>query len=228
MSELSITLPSGIARYEDQVPYPTKAASAPKDLGQTASTPGDHGGESGPQAEDDKEELIAFQISTNAAIRRLLNRVHSMVYDSSDQFRLARVEYVSWLLRVAEDFWSYHESIYNSIPHFLFLSKPEEHPEPLFNAGSPQSQQYSRIRGLSNNPWNVLRLKGRYEAAKHIIHRPFFDYVLLNMDHVQTHPNRDIILQKCGLCLQGCRGFIFVFNVETLNSVTCLFATGMA
>jgi hypothetical protein len=228
MSELSITLPSGIARYEDQVPYPTKAASAPQDLGQNASTPRDHGGESGPQAEDDKEELIAFQISTNAAIRRLLNRVHSMVYDSSDQFRLARVEYVSWLLRVAEDFWSYHESIYNSIPHFLFLSKPEEHPEPLFNAGSPQSQQYSRIRGLSNNPWNVLRLKGRYEAAKHIIHRPFFDYVLLNMDHVQTHPNRDVILQKCGLCLQGCRGFISVFNVETLNSVTCLFATGMA
>lgn len=180
------------------------------------------------QTEDEKAELIAFQISTYAAIRRLLNRVHSMVYDSKDQFRLTSVEYVSWLLRVAEDFWSYHESIYNNIPQFLFLSKPQEPLQPLVAQGDAQSPQSSRTHGLSNNPWNVLRLKGRYEAAKHIIHRPFFDYVLLNMNHVQTHPDREVILQKCRLCLLGCAGFISVFDVEALNSVTCLFATGMA
>ncbi|KAH6662927.1 hypothetical protein F5X68DRAFT_178041 [Plectosphaerella plurivora] len=228
MSEISIILPSGIARYEDQVPYPTRSASNAQVSAEETPRESDNTSEIAPQTEDEREELIAFQISTNAAIRRLLNRVHSMVYDSKDQFRLTSVEYISWLLRVAEDFWSYHESIYNNIPHFLFQSKPQEPLQPLFAPGEPQSPQSSRTHGLSNNPWNVLRLKGRYEAAKHIIHRPFFDYVLLNMGHVQTHPDREVILQKCGLCLLGCAGFISVFDVEALNSVTCLFATGMA
>ncbi|KAM0335306.1 hypothetical protein ACHAQA_000351 [Verticillium albo-atrum] len=228
MSEISVTLPSGIARYEDQVPYPTRVMSPGQDSNREVRSPEDQMNGVSPAAsiEDDKEELVAFQISTNAAIRRLLNRVHSMVYDSKDQFRLTRVEYVKWLLRISEDFWSYHDTIYRNIPHFLFVSQPEGNSDPF--GSSPQTPGFSRLRGLSNNPWNVLRLEGRYHAAKHIIHRPFFDYALLNMEHIQTHPDRETILQKCGLCLQGCKGFFSVFDVDEVNSMTCLFATGMA
>lgn len=206
MSEISVTLPSGIARYEDQVPYPTRVAST------SPPTPGLQ-----PAAD---EELVAFQISTNAAIRRLLNRVHSMVYDTRDQPRLTRVEYVAWLLRVSDDFRSYHDTVYRSIPRFLL----ETHPRGAGNGNNTSA----RGPGLGNNPWNVTRLEGRRHAAQHIIHRPFFDYVLLNMAHVPSHPDRDLILEKCALCLEGCAGFFDVFDVEEVNSTTSLFATGMA
>ncbi|KAL6410986.1 C6 finger domain-containing protein [Ilyonectria robusta] len=228
MSEISITLPSGIARCEDQVPYPAQVMRVRQDSHHGIPSPEVQVAGTSPATsrEDGNEELVAFQISTNAAIRRLLNRVHSMVYDSKDQFRMTRVEYVEWLLRVSEDFWSYHDTIYRNIPHFLLVSHPDENHNHF--ASSPQTPGFSRLHGLRNNPWNVLRLEGRYHAAKHIIHRPFFDYVLLNMEHIQTHPDREVILQKCGLCLQGCRGFFSVFDVEEVNSMTCLFATGMA
>lgn len=180
---------------------------------------------------DGVEELAAFQISTNVAIRRLLNSIHSMVYDSKDHFRMMRVDYVRWLLRVAEDFGSYHGTIYRSVPQFLLASSSLQwgsvnlsDAQPQLPDGAPSPSSASE---LGSNPWNVLRLQGRYYASQHIIHRPFVDYVLLNMDQIQTHPDLEIILQKCKLCLEGCKGFISVFNVNEANSLTCLFATGM-
>ncbi|KPM38482.1 hypothetical protein AK830_g8086 [Neonectria ditissima] len=223
MSELCVTLPSGINRYEDLIPYPTQVTSTNK--GSLYPTPSLENCTGSASPTHDNEELVAFQVSTNASIRRLLNRVHSMVYDSKDRFRMTRVEYVKWLLRVSEDFWAYHDTIYRNLPEFLLVSQPipdQSRPESAQHSGFPS------IKGLYNNPWNVLRLQGRYYAAQHIIHRPFIDYVLLNMDHIESHPDRVAILQKCGLCLEGCKGFFSVFNVEEANSLTCLFATGMA
>lgn len=224
--------PSGIARYQDLVPYPTQASptgqESPSSL--LASQIRDTGGSG-------NEELAAYQISTNIAIRRLLNRVHSMVYDTKDHFRMINVEYVQWLLRVTEDFWSYHGTIYDNVPHFLLVTPPlrrddhdrENAPSPLSTSSFHEKpRDLSNPGGLGNNPWNVYRLQGRYYASQHIIHRPFVEYVLLNMDQIQTHPDIDVILQKCALCLEGCKGFISVFNTSEANSITCLFATGMA
>lgn len=183
---------------------------------------------------DQSEELAAFQISTNVAIRRLLNSVHSLIYDSKDHFRMKRVEYVRWLLKSTGDFWSYHGTIYRNVPQFLLVSLPpwwESHdhaPGPSTPSHDARNRDGSKSEGLGNDPWNILRLQGRYYASQHIIHRPFVDYVLMNMDHIQTHPDLDIILQKCALCLEGCKGFISVFNINEGNSITCLFATGMA
>lgn len=184
---------------------------------------------------DRSEELAAFQISTNIAIRRLLNSVHSLIYDSKDHFRMKRVEYVRWLLRVTGDFWSYHGTIYRNVPQFLLVSLPPWG-ESQGHAPDPSTPSHhtryrdasSKPEGLGNDPWNILRLQGRYYASQHIIHRPFVDYVLMNMDHIQTHPDLEVILQKCALCLEGCKGFICVFNINEANSITSLFATGMA
>lgn len=223
VSEISITLPSGIARYEDLVPYPVKGH--PYRTTQTENTPGSEAATPGSSSFDRTEELVAFQISTNAAIRRFLNRVNSVVYDSKDQFRMTRANYANWLLRITEDLWSYHGAIYRNLPDFLLKSQPL--PMQLDPASSPDTPGLSRLPELGNNPWNVLRLEGRYYAGQYIIHRPFIEYVLLNVEHFPTHPCREAILQRCRQCLQGCRGFINVFDKDTANSVTGLFAAGI-
>lgn len=143
-----------------------------------------------------------------------------MFYDQKDHFRMPRVEYVAWMFRVAEDFWSYHADVYRNVPEFLFI------PRSGVDTVAPDTAHHAEI--LENNPWNVLRLKGRQYAAQHIIYRPFIDYVLLNSDQIDSHPEREAILQKCGLSLEACKGFINVFDVDEANSMTCLFATGMA
>lgn len=222
ISEISITLPSGIARYEDLVPYPdfnigeTRHESESPDIGADDVMTG---------LSSSKEELIAFQISTNAAIRRFLNRVNSVVYDSKEQYRMARPDYATWLLRITSDLWAHHSAVYNNLPDFLLTSKPgipsNEDPS------SPSTPGFIRSIRPTNNPWNVLRIQGRYHAGKYIIFRPFIEYVCLNLSHFDTHPSRVVILEKCRLCLEGCQGFIKVFDTEPANSITCLFATGM-
>ncbi|PNH67368.1 hypothetical protein VD0002_g2308 [Verticillium dahliae] len=44
---------------------------------------------------DRTEALVAFQISTNAAIRRFLNSVNSAAYNSKDQCRTTRANYAN-------------------------------------------------------------------------------------------------------------------------------------
>ncbi|KAM0324850.1 hypothetical protein ACHAQA_007816 [Verticillium albo-atrum] len=224
VSEVSITLPSGIARYEDIVPYPVQETPTRprKDHSAHHLSPGTMAAVSPASSSVDRtEELVAFQISTNAAIRRFLNRVNSVVYDSKDQFRMTRTNYANWLLRITEDLWSYHGAIYRNLPDFLLTSRPKK------ATGSPATPGFPSVEELGNNPWNVLRLEGRYYAGQYIIHRPFIEYVLLNMEHFQTHPCREAILERCRMCLHGCKGFINVFDVDPTNSVTCLFAAGM-
>ncbi|KAG7134632.1 hypothetical protein HYQ45_007439 [Verticillium longisporum] len=227
ISEVSITLPSGIARYEDVVPYPVQEAPSRARRPASSST-AQH---LSPRAAtaispassslDRTEELVAFQISTNAAIRRFLNRVNSVVYDSKDQFRMTRANYANWLLRITEDLWSFHGAIYRNLPDFLLTSRPRK------PTGSPATPGFPSVEELGNNPWNVLRLEGRYYAGQYIIHRPFIEYVLLNVSHFATHPCREAVLERCRLCLLGCKGFIHVFDVDPTNSVTGLFAAGM-
>ncbi|KAI8293258.1 hypothetical protein K4K57_009272 [Colletotrichum sp. SAR 10_99] len=75
-----------IARYEDVVPYP--APETPKHRQEHAaafSTPETNPTSPATSTFYRTEELVAFQISTNAAIRRFLNRVNSVIYDSKDQ-----------------------------------------------------------------------------------------------------------------------------------------------
>ncbi|KAH6616811.1 hypothetical protein C7974DRAFT_52714 [Boeremia exigua] len=223
VSEVSITLPSGITRYEDLVPYPANGQLTK--LSHMGTTPGSDGSTPGSMSFDRTDERVAFQISTNAAIRRFLNRANNFVYDSKDQFRMTRANYANWLLRITEDLWSYHGAIYQNLHDFLL--KSQFLPTHLRNASSPKPPGISWLPELGHDPWNVLRLEGRYYAGQYTIHRPFIEYVLLNMDHFQTHPCREAILERCRRCLQGCRGFIKVFDVESANSVTCLFAPGM-
>lgn len=213
VSEISITLPSGIARYEDLVPYPIQGAPSGESIEMAILRPE-------PASLDPAEELVAFQISTNAAIRRFLNHVNSVVYDSKDHFRMTRTNYANWLLRTTDDLWSYHSTIYRNLPDVL-LSRSEEQPQPGEEASPGTS------RRLGNHAWNIVRLQGRYYAGQYIVHRPFIEYVLLNVGHFHTHPCREAILERCRMCLEGCKGFIGVFDANPVNRITCLFASGM-
>ncbi|KAI1484539.1 hypothetical protein F5X96DRAFT_435421 [Biscogniauxia mediterranea] len=257
-SEIEITGPSGIAKYEDLVPYPvfgpsssssSSSAHAPPPESNTANNNtnnkgggggggggGDVAASSSPMPIHSVEELIAFQISTNAAIRRFLNRVNGLIYNSKEQYRMTRSDYATWLMRVTDDLWSHHTAIYRNVPDFLLTSRPppppQHHDHDRGEAHHHQQQQASSSflrahHALGNNPWNVLRLKGRYYAGQYIIHRPFVEYVLLNLPRFESHPCRAAVLDKCSSCLEGCRGFVRVFDTDQVNSITCLFGTGM-
>ncbi|KAF4950180.1 hypothetical protein FSARC_13286 [Fusarium sarcochroum] len=224
ISEISVVSPSGIARYENKIPYP-------------AFTTENHPvSPSGLESSElcsirSQEELVAFQITTNSAIRRFLNTVNSVVYDDKEQFRTRKSNYASWLLRIAEDLWSHHSAIYRNLPQFLLTTSSQDVPMTGADSSSPASLQSptARIQGLptGNNSWNILRLKGRYYAGQYIIHRPFIEFIVLNIDNFETHPCKEAVLKRSKYCLDGCMGFIKVFDVETANSLTCLFPTGM-
>ena len=223
ISEISIISPSGIARYEDKIPYPifaTETSNACLSASKSSENP-----------TRGQEELVAFQITTNSAIRRFLNTVNSVVYDDKEQFRTRQSNYASWLLRISEDLWSHHSAIYRNLPEFLLTTSSQDVPMTGTESTSPASLQSptARIRDLptGNNSWNILRLKGRYYAGQYIIHRPFIEFIVLNIDNFDTHPCKDAILKKSKSCLDGCMGFIKVFDVEVVNSLTCLFPTGM-
>ncbi|SCN86625.1 related to 3-oxoacyl-[acyl-carrier-protein] reductase [Fusarium fujikuroi] len=212
ISEISIVSPSGIARYEDKIPYPVFTAeshpispSAPESSEATSIR--------------SQEELVAFQITTNSAIRRFLNTVNSVVYDDKEQFRTRRSNYASWLLRISEDLWSHHSAIYRNLPEFLLSSPSQDIPMTGADTSSPASLQSptARIQGIpvGNNSWNILRLKGRYYAGQYIIHRPFIEFIVLNIDNFESHPCKDAVLRRSKSCLDGCTGFIKVFDVQT-------------
>ncbi|KAF4448693.1 oleate-activated transcription factor 1 [Fusarium austroafricanum] len=220
ISEISIVSPSGIARYEDKIPFPAFTAE------NNPISP------SGPESSDrSQEELVAFQITTNSAIRRFLNTVNSVVYDDKEQFRTRRSNYASWLLRIAEDLRSHHAAIYHNLPEFLLTNSSQDVPMTGADLSSPASLQSptARIQGIpvGNNSWNILRLKGRYYAGQYIIHRPFIEFIVLNIENFESHPCKDAVLKRSKSCLDGCMGFIKVFDVETANSLTCLFPTGL-
>jgi hypothetical protein len=225
ISEISIVSPSGIARYEDKIPYPAfNAESHPISPSVPESSEA--------STIRSQEELVAFQITTNSAIRRFLNTVNSVVYDDKEQFRTRRSNYASWLLRISEDLWSHHSAIYRNLPEFL-LSNPSQD-APMTgddDTNSPASLQSptARIQDIpvGNNSWNILRLKGRYYAGQYIIHRPFIEFIVLNIDNFESHPCKEAVLKRSKSCLDGCSGFIKVFDVQTVNSLTCLFPTGM-
>lgn len=214
MSEISVNLPSGIARYEDVIPYPIFESQETNGAGLEPAV-----------TQSESEQLVAFQISTNASIRRFLNRVNSVVYDIKEQSRMTRTNHVDWLLRTTNDLWLHHSSVYRNVPDFLLKSVPAT-AEDSQSPASPSTPGFIR-RTVGNNPWNILRLKGRYYSGQYIIHRPFVEHVLLNMSTFANDPRKPQVLEKCRACLEGCRGFINVFDVDPANSITCLFATGM-
>ncbi|KAF5573403.1 3-oxoacyl-reductase [Fusarium pseudoanthophilum] len=224
ISEISIVSPSGIARYEDKIPYPAFTA---ENHPISPSVPES----SEASSIRSQEELVAFQITTNSAIRRFLNTVNSVVYDDKEQFRTRRSNYASWLLRISEDLWSHHSAIYRNLPEFLLSNPSQDVPMTGADTSSPASLQSptARIQGIpvGNNSWNILRLKGRYYAGQYIIHRPFIEFIVLNIDNFESHPCKEAVLRRSKSCLDGCTGFIKVFDVQTVNSLTSLFPTGM-
>lgn len=171
--------------------------------------------------------IIAFQISTNASIRRALNRAISVIYDTKEQYRMARPNYAAWLIRITGDLWAHYSAVYQNLPDFLLTSSTDNTSPAAAGSFSPSTPNFIRSTELGSNPWNVIRLKGRYYAGLYFIHRHLIEFVVLNPATFDSNPSRIEVLEKCRLCLDGCRGFIRVFDVDPANSVTCLFPSGM-
>jgi hypothetical protein len=179
------------------------------------------------------QDLAAFQISANSAIRRYLNRINAVLYNPKESWRKRNhTAYATWLVKVSSELEAHHEAIHRNLPPFLLSTDTTDFAE----SSAYQSSQFLQInqtqqlndKNLTSHPWNVVRLKGRYYAGQYVIHRPFVEYVLLNPGQFSNNPLKNDMLEKCKTCIGGCCGFVKVFTNKQANCTTNLFATGMA
>lgn len=226
-SELSLGPASGIIQYEEMVPYPQADQIHIEDdivMNQDMgfNSPNDFSPRSLITAQP---ELAAFQISTNSAIRRFLNRINAVMYNPKEAWRQKNFDtYLTWLLRIASELEDHHEAIHRNLPAFLLSTDASDFWQ-LHTKGDTSELSHRR---LSNHRWNVARLRGRYFAGQYVIHRPFVEAVLYKPQEIENHPKSAELLEKCRLCIEGCSGFVRIFSTEPAYSTTNLFATGMA
>ncbi|PVH82098.1 hypothetical protein DL98DRAFT_530530 [Cadophora sp. DSE1049] len=226
--ELSLTTPSGITRYEEIVKYPTSEqtnAEYHSPMNMDTSSPSGFSDHAARLRYSTDSNLVAFQISTNSAIRRFLNRITAVMYNPHESWRKKdHTTYVSWLLKISNELQNHHEAIHSNLPHFLLSTDPQAfwHDDP--GKGTLAADH----REFSNHLWNVSRLRGRYCAGQYLICRASYEFVLLNPEAAASHPRGQEIMDKCRSCIQSCVDFVRIFGVKPINSTTNLFATGMA
>ncbi|KAK0120787.1 hypothetical protein ONS96_010989 [Cadophora gregata f. sp. sojae] len=226
--ELSITPPSGITRYEEMVQYPTSEQSSTEyhsPMSMDTSSPSDFSDHETRLRHSTDSSLVAFQISTNSAIRRFLNRITAVIYNPHESWRKKdHTSYVNWLLKISNELQNHHEAIHGNLPPFLLSTDPRA----LWDDSSGTGISVADHREFSNHLWNVSRLRGRYCAGQYLICRASYEFVLLNPEAATSHPRGQEIMDKCRSCIQSCVDFVKIFSVEPVNSMTNLFATGMA
>ncbi|KAK9351765.1 hypothetical protein V1523DRAFT_294354 [Lipomyces doorenjongii] len=205
LSELDFAS-SGLARYEDMVPYPSAAVDPmPIHLYAKLSEADGHI----PRVVH--EEIAICQIVTNASIRKAINRVTATIYsrpmdiaESSSNSRVSwYVDSCTWMVKYAREFEEHQRAMQEKIPMYMLTSPP-------------------------NEEWNVNRLRRRKFALEYIIHRNFIEYVLHNPDRLAADPLRAEILEYCRRCLEGCKHFIESLASVRINILTGPFASGMA
>ena len=194
-SELSLTPPSGIARFEDLVPYPS---SMPTNI-ELNDNLDDSPMSTSPQEAKQHQDIAAFQISANSAIRRYLNRINAVMYDPKESWRKRNhTAYATWLIKVSSELKDHHEAIHRNLPLFLLRTDTTD----FAMSEDFQYSERDQVRETSH-PWNVVRLKGRYWAGQYVIHRPFVEYVLLNPAQFSSNPLKDEMLERCKTCING-------------------------
>jgi len=225
-AELSFNRPSGITDLEEFVPYPSEPTPGGMDVEVNESSKGMDDGESAsPRNETPYLDFEAFQISTNSAIRRFLNRISAVVYDPKEAWRKHNpVSYGQWLLKINSELEAHHQAIHSNLPRFLLSTTSSDEWSRVSHSTCLQRDE----KRAMNHDWNATRLAGRFHAGLYVIHRPFIEFVLVNPSQYEAHPLRAELLDKCRLCLAGCAGFIKVFFTSQANCATNLFATGMA
>ncbi|KAK9317841.1 hypothetical protein V1524DRAFT_445222 [Lipomyces starkeyi] len=205
LSELDFAS-SGLARYEDMIPYPSAAVDPmPIHLYAELSVADSHI----PRVV--QEDIAICQIVTNASIRKAINRVTATIYsrpmdiaESGSNRRMSwYVDSCTWMVRYAREFEEHQRAIQEKIPMYMLTSPP-------------------------NEEWNVNRLRRRKFVLEYIIHRNFIDYVLHNPDRLAADPVRAEILEHCRRCLEGCKHFIESLASVRINILTGPFASGMA
>ncbi|RDW63609.1 hypothetical protein BP6252_11154 [Coleophoma cylindrospora] len=225
-SEFSIALPSGITIYEDIVPYPSSTQLETQSC--SITDPEYHSPSSSLPGDIYKQSFSAYQISTNSAIRRFINRITAVMYHRKDTWQKKDpIDQVSWLEKIANELRSHHEALFKNLPSFLLSVDP---PEVRNDSGLDDdlSNDSNTLISPSNHTWNVTRLRGRYFAGLYIIHRPIFEFAIRHPEQTSQHPAAAEIFESCRSCILGCSGFIELMFEQSANRLTGLFATGMA
>lgn len=224
--ELSMTPPSGITQFEELVPYPaSEHTGIDFDTHMNTGTNSQYDMQDNPSPSSDGThlDLAAFQISTNSAIRRFLNRITAVIYNPAEAWRKQNTgNYTSWLSNITNELQSHHDALHGNLPSFLVSTDPTV----FWQGGSPTLPRDSRKFG--NHIWNVSRLRGRYCAGQYLITRASFELLLLNREVVEGHPCGPAIMENCISCIKSCVDFIKIFSIEPVNCITNVFATGMA
>ncbi|KAB5532610.1 hypothetical protein GE09DRAFT_371046 [Coniochaeta sp. 2T2.1] len=153
----------------------------------------------------ENDNIIYFVAET--AIRRLLNRIHCSLYAkehtdinalAGDPAMLTNIS-LSKLLSLSAELNRQLEEWYHSIPGKI---RPPIGTEPV-----------------ANDRGKVLRI--RYYAARHIIHRPFVLYVVLQQPTTPTgHPTPvgspqplvplpRVVREKCQVCIDSCQTYLY-------------------
>lgn len=227
-SEFSFTPPSGMTLFEDIVPYPSpdeNNSDMDYDIGPGKPSMSNSLRDSRPY-----DNFAAFQVSTISAIRRFINRATAVLYSPHEVRRKENENYTTYITRLhrlACELRSHHEAIHRNLPSFLLSTDPADFWQQINPGGSTSTDTINRIR-FENHLWNVARLRGRYFAGLYIINRPLLENLLLNPHLIDLHPRKTAVLDSCKECLIGCSGFVKIFFAEPANSLTNLFATGMA
>ncbi|KAK9360729.1 hypothetical protein V1504DRAFT_440157 [Lipomyces starkeyi] len=174
LSELAFAS-SGLARYEDMIPYPSAAGDPmPIHIYAELSVGYSHI----PRVV--QEDIAICQIVTNASIRKAINRATATIYscpmdmaESSSNRRMSwYVDSCTWMVKYTREFEEHQRAMQEKIPMYMLTSTP-------------------------NEEWNVNRLRRRKFVLEYIIHRNFIAYVLHNPDRLAADPLRAEILEHC-------------------------------
>ncbi len=98
--EMTLTPPSGITRFEEMVRYPaSEQTSTDHDI--NIPSPSGYLEYDAKTTDSTAVNLAAFQISTNSAIRRFLNRITAVIYNPQETWRKQHQKsYINWLLKI--------------------------------------------------------------------------------------------------------------------------------
>ncbi|ETS82978.1 hypothetical protein PFICI_04854 [Pestalotiopsis fici W106-1] len=185
-----------------------------------------------PHSMDPSDHEETIHLFAEIAIRRLLNRVHSSLYNPESENHFPGMVdpaiskqglSLQQLLTLSSELDRQLEEWYVSIPDVI---RPPRGVEPILNE-----------RG------RILRI--RYYAARHIIHQPFVLYAAAqqsratSMSSAQTSPGRaapapppshsppptdgllpQVVVEKCEACIESCVTFLYNM-IEQLDQRSC-------
>lgn len=210
LAELSALPQSGIASIESSIPLPgdynTHSSSHINDPIAFSSPISNHTHASAPSAEEQEQELSSLYFLACLSMRRLLNRVHDLLYSASTGASL-------------------------DAARFPFIVTELSHQLEEWRSLLPGAFQFSIDNTPTQSPHGGF-LRQRYLTCKSVIYRPYLTWILSSWDaglrdgleddeHGLVGVTAEMV-DKCEICLEAIllhmmnlRGFAHTVMVDT-------------